>query len=1745
MPRLLAAEYVYSGAMDDCYNDYVTSPSTVQQSSQQRHHLSAVIQQTPLPSKLPVAMRSKSNSPEQKTCNTSNQQLLSKSTEQQQIHTISSSDEDELVTEQNTIEEEITNVSSGETEDFEGFDDYTTPNSSGFINDISQNEHNLSNNFLKRLSNTDFNNYFEDSEGVVEAIEVDDDEEISIGNNEVMFYQSKEELTPKKSQMYKCEPHTPSKRKKKDKEDHHLNDILSQHLNTTPDQIVEINSDSTTNSMKQKRQQINNKYQINLSQQQPHKFNNNPNKCSTESTSEFPVSSPSNPQQPRGGKYPPRPPLLKNTLPADSFERQLAMIAACNPQMTLAEKIQSWDCDDELSDVDDVNKFDEEFKRIEKQKKVELKQREKNSRLKNNEMKNYDFLTFRQKILNNMKEQKNQKFNAVGQGSTIVLGSKCLETSGSESSKSVIHVDERPSTSAVAQQQLQQRRSKIQGNVEIGEYKKRIVKGTQKRNQNSTTPPQTSSSDNERDFFHKTKNHDKLCRSSSEEAISQDVPAHIFSKANIKIAQNNLKNLRRKSPNKSPLLPKKTNQTKIPAKNSCAVPDEEIDSVFRLHRLNRERDKHQSISPQTGKDEKPNSIIQMRLDFANENKTELLAEKKQEVFKTPIVPHKYLANHSPILNNTRQTNISPTKSQDSLETANCTKMNSSGVVSEDKSEVSYKKVEKNSEHNDVDGVYHQQHEFCNYLGLTGMSTATAMANAVAELAQCNLARRSMRVLRQQKERKDKTAKEERELESLKSRKQTDFRKRDKGGCENVTQLETYSLGTVIKSEDSSYSQTSEETFKEAKKDISNILKRNSSIISPHSVTIIKKEPEIKILCHISTNKKEDVERISKECVKEITQPIREVLMRRAKQINSRKHSELSETNIVNQEENKSERCMSSKCILTKKEIKTDCFGSDELLSTKAHSRGGQQSQIAYKTETIADTTSTTKSSGTCASPFIKQEDSYRTDDASVDNDGNVFKPSKNLTSSTPNIIQQKIKMALEESRKSKPSIFIVQSIECQKDISNKLQQTESESGLEPNKELDEYKVQADAIQSLSDLGKNYKKNEIKNIYKKRRGRKYPTSKRQLRKRKIIVIKTVKPKLKSYTNSSEFKRELRSSPKIKQPNTDIQPECCETKSYRTVQTETSDLDLFVNSHYSQKKTRIMAKASALLERSRRLTLRSRGNLTTCKSKVIPKAQRSNLFLHSTKTQIIKPATERLPSFLAPNVYGCESENKDLQIDKLPQTISVADNDNVVVSSTTNTYDERPSNEALVVTQSPITLGSIYNSASYVITPSSVETKEQFSQCNLSNSVQYLNNSSSCKQSMKNPLKMEYGSVLYIYHELDILIVIQERLVSFWKYSKLINILTLFPSNKANYNPQTNPGTTPPKDHNLENCCNNQVRQPASLSILTNANSSVEWIQLGELRRLNYDTEISIPYANRICLHNSTPIYLEMRAQQLPKNHRDCNLLSMYINIYYYHDEDMIAKCNSIELDTIQSDVKFVNYTTLHHSRYFIMTWPQENPLGKTRSGLCKYSLTPQLDTLASIREFKNFRHTIRYLQCLNDDKLIGFGDTQVTIWDHRSGDVLMNYDLEIPMGINLGSMYFSSQDVELNNILILHQYHETENNTAPVLKTIACTVTHTQPSYRVLQEINLPSPAFNVVKSSVNTGDHLVIAGENDDELWISATNPTSITIIPGTQNSKRFYNRERSLLIELTDKSLNVNSLANYLLQLAADKTLN
>lgn len=228
MPRMLANEYVYSSAsaMDDCYNDYITSPATQHNQQQQQHHLQQ--QQhitTAMPSsslqELPATItKSRSQTPTSLPQPfISSKDKPSSSNPHHAVHTISSSEEDEeLAKEQVTIEEELTSIASDDScGDFQGFDenDFATPNSSGLINDASQED---IHNYLKRRSHADFFDYREDSEGLVEAIEVDDDEAIAIGDDGQIMYKSQVEVTPTKSQTQRveCNPHTPNKRKKQD-----------------------------------------------------------------------------------------------------------------------------------------------------------------------------------------------------------------------------------------------------------------------------------------------------------------------------------------------------------------------------------------------------------------------------------------------------------------------------------------------------------------------------------------------------------------------------------------------------------------------------------------------------------------------------------------------------------------------------------------------------------------------------------------------------------------------------------------------------------------------------------------------------------------------------------------------------------------------------------------------------------------------------------------------------------------------------------------------------------------------------------------------------------------------------------------------------------------------------------------------------------------------------------------------------------------------------------------------------------------------------------------------------------------------------------------------------------------------------------------------------------------------------------------------------------------------------------------
>lgn len=45
----------------------------------------------------------------------------------------------------------------------------------------------------------------------------------------------------------------------------------------------------------------------------------------------------------------------------------------------------------------------------------------------------------------------------------------------------------------------------------------------------------------------------------------------------------------------------------------------------------------------------------------------------------------------------------------------------------------------------------------------------------------------------------------------------------------------------------------------------------------------------------------------------------------------------------------------------------------------------------------------------------------------------------------------------------------------------------------------------------------------------------------------------------------------------------------------------------------------------------------------------------------------------------------------------------------------------------------------------------------------------------------------------------------------------------------------------------------------------------------------------------------------------------------------------------------------------------------------------------------------------------DDKLLGFGYSVVSMWDHQTGDLLLNIDIDLPIGDNLGC-FLASENV---------------------------------------------------------------------------------------------------------------------------------
>ncbi|XP_053673761.1 uncharacterized protein LOC128724020 [Anopheles nili] len=325
-------------------------------------------------------------------------------------------------------------------------------------------------------------------------------------------------------------------------------------------------------------------------------------------------------------------------------------------------------------------------------------------------------------------------------------------------------------------------------------------------------------------------------------------------------------------------------------------------------------------------------------------------------------------------------------------------------------------------------------------------------------------------------------------------------------------------------------------------------------------------------------------------------------------------------------------------------------------------------------------------------------------------------------------------------------------------------------------------------------------------------------------------------------------------------------------------------------------------------------------------------------------------------------------------------------------------------------------------------------------------------------LRNPLNRVDGEVLHVFLLGEQLVVVQKELVSFWRYSRLSVLLG--------------------------------VKQ--------------EWQRIGQIRRWNRDTEVDMQNANRIVFNQQDPIYLEPRARNLSDDKsRTCPLASIYLNAYFIDtgvavaprtkfgettgsavtvddggvvDEEESAdasgeqlRLKSFQLDTVKSKLEDIRFVPLPNTRDFIVCWHEHVSELESRTGLCKYSLTPDLQTLACIREFACVKQRLVALKCINDKKLLGLGTTTVHIWCYESGFLLRTVDLKIELGLIVACFLHIEAD---DNTLVMLQIQQPENSASlnrKLLKSIAINLG--KPTWYIAHSFEIALASMSITSES--------------------------------------------------------------------------
>ncbi|XP_037047140.1 mucin-17-like [Bradysia coprophila] len=281
-------------------------------------------------------------------------------------------------------------------------------------------------------------------------------------------------------------------------------------------------------------------------------------------------------------------------------------------------------------------------------------------------------------------------------------------------------------------------------------------------------------------------------------------------------------------------------------------------------------------------------------------------------------------------------------------------------------------------------------------------------------------------------------------------------------------------------------------------------------------------------------------------------------------------------------------------------------------------------------------------------------------------------------------------------------------------------------------------------------------------------------------------------------------------------------------------------------------------------------------------------------------------------------------------------------------------------------------------------------------------------------------------------------------------------------------------------------------------------------IGKIERYNCDIEIGTPsYQHRLLLVGSKTFYVELRAKKLIGAYTRESLMSVYLTLYSLNDQQQLI-LRHIELDRVHGSIPSIRYTILPKSRSFVISWFE------AVTNIRKYNLSANMLNLESVHIYPGCREPLKKLQFFENDTVIAFGNSTITMWDIRSGDITCKIDTNTTIGDNL---HFFSLIENTERALFLVQSCADPVGNGQLIKLLAINMNNNY-SWKVICTHKMPSNESKVT-SMATIANHFITTYENGQSFLLNLYNPRQFVVRSlETRGLKCFATNDKIIVID-------------------------